>query len=74
MSRAPKLKRSDGRYENVQDECGRTNDCRRQSEQRHRRDVTGRARVPDRRIEKRDHRDRETKENEMGRIHFDLRI
>src|SRR5947207_707448 len=71
MSGAPKLKRTNRRDKNVQDQCGWANRCRRDSEQRHRGDVTRRAGVPDGRIKKRDHCDCEAKKKE-ARVHVDL--
>ena len=72
MAGPPKLERTDRCHQNVQDERGRPNDRRRKSKQSHGRDVTGRARVSDRGIEKRDHRDRETKKNEQSCVHLSI--
>jgi hypothetical protein len=70
MASPPKLKRADDCDENVEHERSRSNDCGCESKQSHRRDVAGRARVSDRRIEKRDQSDREAKESEVCRVHL----
>jgi hypothetical protein len=69
MTRSPKLKRTDNRDQNIEDKRGWSNRRRFDSEQGHRGDVTGRAGMPDRRIEERDHSDRQKKKNELCGIH-----
>ena len=69
MTGAPELERADGRDENVKDKRSRTNDSRREAEQRHGRDVTRRAGVTNGRIKKCDQPDGEKKENEMSGVH-----
>ncbi len=63
---------ADRRDQNVQDQRGRPNRRRRDSEKTHDRDVTGSAGVADGGIEKRDDADDHEKECEMGRVHIRL--
>src|SRR6266446_55932 len=70
MTGPPKLKSSDGRNQNVKHKRSWTNDGRRDSEQRHYRNVTRRTCMADRRVKKRDQSDGEKKKNEMRRVHF----
>ena len=69
MTSTPELERPDRGNQNVEHKRSRTNDRWRDSEKRHRRDVTRRTSVTDRRVQKGDHADRE-KKNEMCRVHF----
>ena len=69
MTSTPELERPDRGNQNVEHKRSRTNDRWRDSEKRHRRDVTRRTSVTDRRVQKGDHADREKKKKEMYRVH-----
>ena len=68
MTSTPELERPDRGNQNVEHKRSRTNDRWRDSEKRHRRDVTRRTSVTDRRVQKGDHADREKKKKEMCRV------
>src|SRR5256886_259881 len=72
MSRAPKLKRANGRNENVKRQRGWSDDGWGDPPKRHHCDITRCSRMTDRRVEKRDETDSEKKQNEMSVVHVDL--
>src|SRR5438105_1708322 len=72
MSRAPKLKRANGRNENVKRQLGWSDDGWGDPPKRHHCDITRCSRMTDRRVEKRDETDSEKKQNEMSVVHVDL--
>jgi len=74
MTRSPELKRADRCNQNVKHERRWSNDPRREPEQSHRRDVTGRTGMADRRVKECDHADGQNQKSEMRRIHVMLYV
>src|SRR6478672_7381587 len=67
MAGPPELKRADARHQNVEDERGRPDNRRRQTEQRHHRDIPRCTSMTDAGIKKGDHEDAQGQKQQMLR-------